>query len=68
MIFLKNQMFVCILDTSNEIILAKFNYTAQDTHELSIVKNERLVLLDDSHLWWKVKRFESDETGYEFDR
>ena len=46
-----------------EIVIAKFHYTAQETHELNIGKNERLVLLDDSCLWWKVKRVESDDTG-----
>jgi hypothetical protein len=50
------------LDTG-EFILAKYPYQAQETHELTIVKNERLILLDDSCLWWKVKRVDSDETG-----
>jgi hypothetical protein len=48
---------------NNEIVIAKFNYSAQESHELSIMKNERLLLLDDSCLWWKVKRVESDDTG-----
>lgn len=47
-----------------EIIVAKFNYHAQESHELTIAKNERLVLLDDSCLWWKVKRVDSDDAGY----
>jgi len=51
------------LDGSSEIVIAKFNYNAQESHELSIVKNERLLLLDDSCLWWKVKRVDSDDTG-----
>lgn len=46
-----------------EIVIAKYNYTSQDNHELSISKNERLFLLDDTCLWWKVKRVDSDETG-----
>ncbi|CAF3397712.1 unnamed protein product [Rotaria socialis] len=52
------------INGSNEIIIAKFNYNAQENHELSIVKNERLILLDDKCLWWKVKRVDSDENGY----
>ncbi|CAF1236511.1 unnamed protein product [Adineta steineri] len=47
-----------------EIVIAKFNYNSQESHELTIVKNERLVLLDDTCLWWKVKRVDSDDTGY----
>ncbi len=46
-----------------EIVIAKFNYTSQENHELTINKNERLILLDDTCLWWKVKRVDSDETG-----
>ncbi|CAF1104930.1 unnamed protein product [Rotaria sordida] len=52
------------INGSNEIVIAKFNYNAQENHELSIVKNERLLLLDDSCLWWKVKRIDTDEIGY----
>jgi hypothetical protein len=46
-----------------EIVIAKFNYTSQENHELTINKNERLILLDDTCLWWKVKRVDSDDTG-----
>ncbi|UJR27269.1 hypothetical protein I4U23_008564 [Adineta vaga] len=49
---------------SGEIVVAKFNYNAQESHELTISKNERLLLLDDTCLWWKVKRVDSDDTGY----
>ncbi|CAF4984803.1 unnamed protein product, partial [Rotaria magnacalcarata] len=47
-----------------EIVVAKFSYNSQDSHELTITKNERLILLDDTCLWWKVKRVDSDDTGY----
>ncbi|CAF4733669.1 unnamed protein product [Rotaria sp. Silwood1] len=57
-------ILVALVNGSNEIVIAKFNYNAQENHELSIVKNERLLLLDDSCLWWKVKRVDSDEIGY----
>ncbi|CAF1048265.1 unnamed protein product [Adineta ricciae] len=49
---------------AGEIVIAKFNYNAQESHELTISKNERLLLLDDTCLWWKVKRVDSDDTGY----
>ena len=55
-------MMIC-LDGANEVVVAKFNYTAQENHELSVQKNERLILIDDSCLWWKVKRVDSDDTG-----
>ncbi|CAF4201169.1 unnamed protein product, partial [Adineta steineri] len=48
---------------SSEAIIAKFNYNAQENHELSITKNERRQLMDDSCLWWKVKQIDSDDTG-----
>lgn len=47
----------------SEIVVAKFNYNSQDSHELTITKNERLILLDDKCLWWKVKRVDSDDIG-----
>ncbi|CAF2353878.1 unnamed protein product [Rotaria sp. Silwood2] len=47
-----------------EIVVAKFNYNSQGSHELTIAKNERLILLDDTCLWWKVKRVDSEDTGY----
>lgn len=53
----------CVHLDRGEIVIAKFNYTSQDSHELTISKNERLLLLDDTCLWWKVKRVDSDETG-----
>ncbi|CAF0825732.1 unnamed protein product [Didymodactylos carnosus] len=51
--------------TVNDIIVvAKFDYRAQEQRELTIKKHERLLLLDDSTQWWKVKRVESEENGY----
>jgi hypothetical protein len=61
--YLKLGFFLLCLDGSSEIVIAKFNYNAQENHELSIVKNERLLLLDDSCLWWKVKRVDADDIG-----
>ncbi|XP_018596433.1 cytoplasmic protein NCK1 isoform X1 [Scleropages formosus] len=37
------------------IVVAKFDYTAQQDQELDIKKNERLWLLDDSKSWWRVR-------------
>uniref|UniRef100_A0A183IPT0 Cytoplasmic protein NCK1 n=1 Tax=Soboliphyme baturini TaxID=241478 RepID=A0A183IPT0_9BILA len=38
-----------------EYIVAKYNYDAKESQELSVKKNERLVLVDDSGSWWKVR-------------
>lgn len=35
-------------------VVVKYDYTAQEDQELTIHKNERLKLLDDSKNWWKV--------------
>ena len=36
-------------------MIAKYDYQAQDSQELDIKKNEKLLLLDDSKHWWKVQ-------------
>lgn len=38
-------------------VVVKYDYTAQEEQELSIRKNERLRLVDDTKNWWKVGRF-----------
>ena len=40
-------------------VIAKYDYTAQDSQELDIKKNEKLLLLDDSKHWWKVQNARS---------
>lgn len=45
------------------IVIAKWDYTAQQDQELDIRKNERLWLLDDSKTWWRVRNA-SNRTGY----
>lgn len=35
-------------------MVVKYDYTAQEDQELSIKKNDRLKLIDDSKNWWKV--------------
>ncbi|XP_013419624.1 cytoplasmic protein NCK2 [Lingula anatina] len=37
------------------MVIAKYDYQAQDGQELDIKKNEKLILLDDSKTWWKVQ-------------
>ena len=37
------------------VVVAKYDYHAENAQELNIRKNERLVLLDDSRDWWKVQ-------------
>ncbi|KAJ8279187.1 hypothetical protein COCON_G00062530 [Conger conger] len=41
--------------TDEVIVIAKFDYIAQQDQELDIKKNERLWLLDDSKSWWRVR-------------
>ena len=41
-------------------LVAKYDYTAQDDLELSLTKNERLILLDDAKKWWKVQNSNGD--------
>ncbi|KAL4616815.1 cytoplasmic protein NCK1-like [Arapaima gigas] len=45
------------------IVIAKFDYTAQQDQELDIKKNERLWLLDDSKSWWRVRNA-TNQTGF----
>lgn len=49
--------------TEEVIVVAKWDYTAQQDQELDIRKNERLFLLDDSKTWWRVRNG-SNQTGY----
>lgn len=43
-----------------EEVVAKYDYVAQDAQELSLTKNERLILLDDTRKWWKVQNHNKD--------
>uniref|UniRef100_A0A8C7XDH8 Cytoplasmic protein n=1 Tax=Oryzias sinensis TaxID=183150 RepID=A0A8C7XDH8_9TELE len=45
------------------IVIAKFDYMAQQDQELDIKKNERLWLLDDSKSWWRVRNA-TNKTGF----
>ena len=49
--------------TEEVIVIAKWDYTAQQGQELDIKKNERLWLLDDSRTWWRVRNA-ANRTGY----
>ncbi|XP_059896161.1 cytoplasmic protein NCK2-like [Gadus macrocephalus] len=49
--------------TEEVIVVAKWDYTAQQEQELDIHKSERLHLLDDSKTWWRVRN-SSNQTGY----
>lgn len=55
----------CTLFTMTEevIVIAKFDYMAQQDQELDIKKNERLWLLDDSKSWWRVRNA-TNKTGF----
>ncbi|XP_051563658.1 cytoplasmic protein NCK2-like [Myxocyprinus asiaticus] len=45
------------------IVVAKWDYMAQQDQELDIRKNERLWLLDDTKTWWRVRNA-SNRMGY----
>ncbi|XP_036410558.1 cytoplasmic protein NCK1 isoform X1 [Megalops cyprinoides] len=49
--------------TEEVIVIAKFDYAAQQDQELDIRKNERLWLLDDSKSWWRVRNA-TNKTGF----
>ncbi|KAI1730434.1 SH3 domain-containing protein [Ditylenchus destructor] len=44
-------------------VVVKYDYTAQEDQELTIRKNDRLKLLDDSKNWWKVAH-EDGQVGF----
>lgn len=46
------------------ILVAKFDYSAKEPHELELKKGDRLHLIDNSKQWWLVRRVESEQTGY----
>ncbi|KAG5285373.1 hypothetical protein AALO_G00002650 [Alosa alosa] len=58
------QLFEHFWDRMSEemIVIAKFDYVAQQDQELDIKKNERLWLLDDSQSWWRVRNV-TNQTG-----
>ncbi|RXM99777.1 Cytoplasmic protein NCK1 [Acipenser ruthenus] len=49
--------------TEEVVVIAKFDYVAQQDQELDIKKNERLWLLDDSKSWWRVRN-STNRTGF----
>ncbi|KAK7881808.1 hypothetical protein WMY93_030217 [Mugilogobius chulae] len=59
------QLLLCIQSKMTEevIVIAKFDYMAQQDQELDIKKNERLWLLDDSKSWWMVRNA-TNKTGF----
>lgn len=42
-------------EENQQVVIAKYDYKAENGQELDIKKNERLVLLDDTREWWKVQ-------------
>ncbi|GMT04157.1 hypothetical protein PENTCL1PPCAC_26331, partial [Pristionchus entomophagus] len=53
-----------IMSSSGDVfVVAKFDYAAAEQQELTIKKNERLKLMDDSKNWWRVMN-DSGQIGY----
>lgn len=48
---------------SDIVLVAKFDYESKEANELSLKKNERLILIDNSKNWWLVKKVDSDQVG-----
>lgn len=51
---------------SSVILVAKFDYSAKEPHELDLKKGERLFLIDNSKQWWLVRKLEltgNEQTG-----
>ena len=44
-------------------VIAKYDYTAENGQELSIKKSERLLLLDNSKDWWRVKNSDNKQAS-----
>ena len=45
------------------VAVAKYDYKAESEGELTIRKNEKLTIIDDSQPWWKVQN-EKSHSGY----
>ncbi|XP_076100090.1 cytoplasmic protein NCK2-like isoform X1 [Mytilus galloprovincialis] len=42
-------------EEGQQVVVAKYDYKAENAQELDIRKHEKLVLLDDTREWWKVQ-------------
>ncbi|XP_057301593.1 cytoplasmic protein NCK2-like [Hydractinia symbiolongicarpus] len=51
------------MEPEYSIAVAKYDYTAEADNELTIRKNEKLTVLDDSQLWWMVQN-ERSHSGF----
>ena len=51
------------MSEDTNIAIAIYDYKAQEGTELSITKNEKLVVLDDTQPWWRVKN-DKNLSGY----
>lgn len=52
--------------SSGVVLVAKFDYSAKEPHELDLKKGERLFLIDNSKQWWLVRRLDAglEQTGF----
>ena len=56
------------LNLTNIILVAKFDYESKEPNELDLKKHERLILIDNTKNWWLVKKFDTEQTGYDFEK
>lgn len=48
---------------TDQYVIAKYDYKAENSKELDIKKNEKLILVDDTRDWWMVQNLRS-KSGY----
>ena len=51
------------MEAEYSVAVAKYDYKAESDGELTIRKNEKLTIIDDSQPWWKVQN-EKSHSGY----
>lgn len=53
----------CNMGDTEVFVIAKYDYKAENSKELDIKKNEKLILVDDTREWWMVQNSKKD-AGY----
>ncbi|XP_052215499.1 cytoplasmic protein NCK2-like isoform X2 [Dreissena polymorpha] len=56
-------MLQSTMSDQDQIVIAKYDYKAENSKELDIKKNEKLILVDDTKEWWMVQN-NRNKSGY----
>ena len=62
-VFAEQAQMATMAEGEETLVIAKYDYKAENGQELSIKKSERLVLLDNSKEWWRVKNAENRQAS-----